>query len=286
MVAAIRFGVHSFIWKQEFFGNESYIFEQAQAWGFDGVEISTHYFADISPDTIKAYRDRYGIEITLCTSMPTGLSLTSDDPECWQKSVQYVKDAITFAQACDITQLSGPLIHPVSYLTGKPLQPEETPRLHQALTQIADALSQTNIKLAIEPLNRFQGYALNTVAQGLELLNHIGSPQLGLLLDLFHMNIEEKDIVKAFLAAGDKCFHVHACACDRGIPGSDTMPWPGLFQALDTLNFNGWIVIESFNREDQALATAARVWRPLADSSEQIARDGLQFLQHTYQATR
>ncbi len=286
MAATIRFGVHSFIWKQEFFGPENYIFEQAQAWGFDGVEISTHYFQDIDPQTLKRYRDDYQIDVTLCTSMPTGLSLTSEDPDCWQKSVQYVLDAIAFAQACDITQLSGPLIHPVSYLTGKPLQPEETPRMYQALTQIADALSKTKIKLAIEPLNRFQGYALNTVAQGLELLNHIGSPQLGLLLDLFHMNIEEKDVVKAFLAAGDKCFHVHACACDRGTPGTDTMAWPELFRALDTLNFDGWIVIESFNREDQALATAARVWRPLAESSERIARDGLQFLQHTYQATR
>lgn len=286
MAAEIRFGVHSFIWKQEFFGDESYIFEQAQAWGFDGVEISSHYFADIAPDTIKAYRDRYGIEITFCTSMPNGLSLTSEDSDCWQKSVQYVLDAITFAQACDITQLSGPLIHPVSYLTGKSLQSEEIPHLHQALTQIADALSKTKIKLAIEPLNRFQGYALNTVAQGLDLLQEIDSPQLGLLLDVFHMNIEEKDLVKAFEAAGEKCFHVHACACDRGTPGSDTMPWTDLFRALDRMDFQGWIVIESFNRDDQALATAARVWRPLADSSEQIARDGLQFLQHTYQATR
>lgn len=286
MPAPIRFGVHSFIWKKEFEGYESSIVEEAKVWGFDGLEISTHALDQIQPETLKAYRDRHEIELTLCTSMPPGLSLTTDDPECWQQSICYVQQAITFAKACNMTQVSGPLIHPVGHLSGQPLQEQEEKRLHQAFNQIAETLEKHEIRLALEPLNRFQGYAINTVVQGLDLLKAIDSPQLGLLLDLFHMNIEEKDIIQAFLQAGDRCFHVHACACDRGTPGTDTLPWPELFQALETIHYQGWIVIESFNAQDSELATSARVWRSLASSSEAIARDGLKFLRQTYQASQ
>ncbi|BAQ66054.1 sugar phosphate isomerase/epimerase [Geminocystis sp. NIES-3709] len=281
----IRFGVHTFIWKKEFLGHEEFIFDRAKSWGFDSVEIATHSFEQINPDTIKSYQDKYGLGISFCTSMPQGLSLTSADRQCWEESVNYVQKAIEFCQNCGITQLSGPLIHPVGYLSGKPLQDEEEKLLHQALREIADTVSNTEIKIAIEPLNRFQGYALNTVEQGLRLLNSIDCPHLGLLLDLFHMNIEEKDMIKAFLQAGKKCFHVHVSAKDRGTPGSDTLPWIELFNTLKTIEYQGLIVIESFNAEDTELATAAKIWRKVAPSSQYIAQEGLKFLHHTYQTS-
>lgn len=281
----IRFGVHTFIWKKEFLGDENFIFHQAKSWGFDDVEIATHSFEQVNPDRIKGYRDEYELGISFCTSMPQGLSLTSDNPEIWEESVNYVRKAIEFCQKCGITQLSGPLIHPVGYLSGKPLQQGEEKKLYQALQKIAEALVNTKIKLAIEPLNRFQGYALNTVEQGLSLLKSIDCDNMGLLLDLFHMNIEEKDIIKAFLQAGRKCFHIHVSAKDRGTPGSDTLPWAELFESLKTINYEGSIVIESFNPEDIELASAAKIWRKVAPSSQYIAQEGLKFLKHTYEAS-
>lgn len=282
--ASIKFGVHTFIWKKEFEGEESFIFEQAKSWGFAGVEISTHLFEQIDPDIIKDYRNRYGLEITLCTSMPQGLSLTTNDQQIRDQSIVYIQKAIAFCEACGITKLSGPLIHPVGYLTGHPPQELEKNLLLDSLVQVAESLCQTKIKLALEPLNRFQGYVLNTVEQGLEILETIGSPQLGLLLDLFHMNIEEKDVLSAFRLAGDRCFHIHACACDRGTPGTDSFPWQKWFEVLQSINYQDWIVIESFNFADPELATMARVWRSLAPSSEYIAREGLKFLTQTYKS--
>jgi D-psicose/D-tagatose/L-ribulose 3-epimerase len=279
---AIKFGVHTFIWKKEFEGQEAFIFEQAKSWGFSGVEISTHLFEQIDPAIIHDYRNRYGLDITLCTSMLQGLSLTTNDQQIRDQAIAYIQKAIAFCEACGITKLSGPLIHPVGYLSGLPLQEFEKIFLLDTLKVVAEFLSRTEIKLALEPLNRFQGYALNTVEQGLELLEAVGSPQVGLLLDLFHMNIEEKDILGAFRLAGDRCFHIHACACDRGTPGTDSFPWQKWFEVLRDLNYQNWIVIESFNFADPELATMARVWRSLAPSSEYIAREGLKFLTQTY----
>jgi len=285
MSLSIKFGVHTFIWKQEFEGAEEVIFQEAYDWGFDGVEIASHLFEQIDPYRLKNYREKYGLELTFCTSLPTGLSLTSSNQEIWQESIEYVNKAIAFCQACEISHLSGPLIHPVGYLTGKPLEKAEDSRLREGLKRIAETLDKTEIKLAIEPLNRFQGYALNTVEQGLDFLQSIGSSQLGLLLDLFHMNIEEKDICKSFLKAGNSCFHIHFCAKDRGIPGSDNFNWPELIQTLSILEYQGWMVIESFNFNDPEFASAARIWRPLAESSYQIAQEGIQFLRRSFGET-
>jgi D-psicose/D-tagatose/L-ribulose 3-epimerase len=280
----IHFGLHTFLWKKEFLGEEDYIFEEAKAWGADGVEISTHFFEQIDPKSLRKYREKSGLQLTLCTSLPQGLSLTTEDEACWQDSITYLQKAIQFCQDCGITQLSGPFPHPVGYLSGQPPQEREKVRMYRAFQEVANSLVKTEIQLAIEPLNRFQGYALNTVEQGLELLAAVDCPQLGLLLDLFHMNIEEKDVLQAFRQAGDNCFHIHACAKDRGTPGSDSFAWANWFEVLQEINYQGWVTIESFNFEDRELASGARLWRSLAPSSADIAQDGLKFLKQTYQA--
>ncbi|MBE9202233.1 sugar phosphate isomerase/epimerase [Synechocystis salina LEGE 06099] len=279
----IKFGVHTFIWKKEFLGEEEYVFAEAKAWGFDGVEIASHFFDQIDPGSLKDFAWQSGLELTFCTSLPPGLSLTTEDEAGWRDSIAYLQRAIAFCQQCGITQLSGPFPHPVGQLSGEPLQTKEAIRMQDAFKLVAETLVKTDIRLAIEPLNRFQGYALNTVSQGLELLDAVDCSQLGLLLDLFHMNIEEKDVLQAFHQAGSSCFHIHACAKDRGTPGSDSFPWDDWFQVLQEINYRGWVTIESFNFEDKELASGARLWRPLAPSSADIARDGVKFLRQTYQ---
>ncbi|MBE9241393.1 sugar phosphate isomerase/epimerase family protein [Synechocystis salina] len=279
----IKFGVHTFIWKKEFLGQEEYIFRDAKVWQFDGVEIASHFFDQIDPGRLKDFAHQSGLELTFCTSLPQGLSLTSEDETCWRDSIAYLQRAIVFCQQCGITQLSGPFPHPVGYLSGEPLQKKEAIRMQDAFKLVAETLVKTDLKLAIEPLNRFQGYALNTVEQGLALLDAVNCDQLGLLLDLFHMNIEEKDVLQAFRRAGNKCFHIHACAKDRGTPGSDSFAWSDWFKVLQEINYQGWVTIESFNFEDQELASGARLWRPLAPTSADIARDGVKFLRQTYQ---
>ncbi|UAJ74000.1 sugar phosphate isomerase/epimerase [Synechocystis sp. PCC 7339] len=279
----IKFGVHTFIWKKEFLEEEEYVFAEAKAWGFDGVEIASHFFDQIDPGRLKDFACQSGLELTFCTSLPPGLSLTTEDEAGWRDSIAYLQRAIAFCQQCGITQLSGPFPHPVGQLSGEPLQKKETIRMQDAFKLVAETLVKTDIRLAIEPLNRFQGYALNTVSQGLELLDAVNCSQLGLLLDLFHMNIEEKDVLQAFHQAGSSCFHIHACAKDRGTPGSDSFPWDDWFQVLQEINYRGWVTIESFNFEDKELASGARLWRPLAPSSADIARDGVKFLRQTYQ---
>ena len=122
--------------------------------------------------------------------------------------------------------------------------------------------------MAIEPLNRFETDLVNTVEQGLDLCDRIGRDNVGLLLDTFHMNIEEKSIPDAVRMAGERVFHVHTSENDRGAPGSGHIDWEGLFSALGDIGYDGQLVIESFTPEIKEIARAVSLWRPVAASGD------------------
>ena len=119
---------------------------------------------------------------------------------------------------------------------------------------------------------------INTVDQALELLDAVDHSACGLLLDTFHMNVEEKHPAAAARAAAGRIAHVHACGTDRGSPGADAFEWPVFLAALRDAGYDGPLCIESFTAANEAIATAASIWRPLAPSPDALAADGLAFL--------
>jgi len=98
------------------------------------------------------------------------------------------------------------------------------------------------------------------------------------MLDTFHMNIEEKSYRGALECAGDLLYHVHCCGNDRGTPGTGLINWDEVFETLAKINYNRWLVIESFVPNIEAIAAAAAIWRDIAPSAEALATEGLTFL--------
>ena len=150
------------------------------------------------------------------------------------------------------------------------------------MRQAADYAGAKGIKLAVEPLNRFETDLLNTVDQGLDWLGRLSRDNVGLLLDTFHMNIEERSISEAIRRAGKKVFHFHGCSNDRGTPGKDHLPWDDIVGALRAIGYEGPTVIEAFTPEVREIARAVSIWRPLAESQDALARDGLSFLKQAF----
>ena len=132
----------------------------------------------------------------------------------------------------------------------------------------------------MEPLNRFETDFLNTVDQGLQMISEVKSPALKLLLDTFHMNIEEKKPADAIRRAGKHVGHIHASASDRGTPGNDHVDWSGVAEALQDIHYSGAVVIESFTQDVKVIAGAAH-WRKIEPNRDDIARQGLAFLRKT-----
>ena len=143
---------------------------------------------------------------------------------------------------------------------------------------MGETLTANGMVLAIEPLNRFETYFLNTAADAARLCDQIDHPNIGILFDTFHANIEEKDIAAGIRTVGRHLRHVHTCENDRGIPGSGHVEWSGVFQALRDLRYDGWLTIESFGFNIGDISAAAAIWRDIEKTPESIAFEGVKFL--------
>ncbi len=149
---------------------------------------------------------------------------------------------------------------------------------------LGPVLERHGVTVALEPLNRFETYFLNTAADAVALCDAIGHPNVGILFDTFHANIEEKDIGRAYRAVAKHLKHVHTCENDRGIPGSGHVEWNDVFAALREAKYDGWLTIESFGFALGELSAAASIWRDIEPSPELIAWEGVKFLKRNMAA--
>jgi D-psicose/D-tagatose/L-ribulose 3-epimerase len=249
-------------------------------WGFDVLELPLEAPGDWDPGRTAECLAEAGLEATICVAMTPERDLTTTDREVVAATQDYLRLAVEAAARIGAATVAGPIYAPVGR-TWRMAPGERTAvleRLVANLRPVADHAAEHGVRLGIEPLNRFETSVLNTVDQALEVVSRIDSPACGLLLDTFHMNIEEKDPQAAVRAAAGRIVHVHVCGNDRGAPGADHIDWPGTLAAVADTGYDGPLVIESFTGENQAIATAASIWRRLAPTQDEIAVDGLAFL--------
>jgi D-psicose/D-tagatose/L-ribulose 3-epimerase len=247
--------------------------------GFDVVELQVENPGDWDPGRAAELLEEQGLGASLCAVMPPGRDLLGDADEV-ASTQDYLRHCIDVAERIGSRAVGGPIYSAVgrTWL----LEPAERRRtieqLVEALRPVADYAGEHGVALALEPLNRYETSLINTAEQGLEVVAQLGSDALGLLLDTYHMNIEEKSPAGAIRLAGSRLVHVHACGSDRGTPGADHLDWPAIATALRDVAYDGAVCIESFTSENKTIAVAASIWRPLAQSQDALARDGLAFL--------
>jgi D-psicose/D-tagatose/L-ribulose 3-epimerase len=276
----MRIGASTYIWASPFGDDQLHLTDHVAEMGFDVLEICIEDPARVTPERVLEAADRAGVGLSVCGAFGPDRDLSADDADQRERGLEYVKTCIDIAAAVGSPHVAGPMYS----ATGKArLLPDDEREQQRAwavenIGRAADYAAERDVRLAIEPLNRFETDRVNTVAQGVELCERIGRDNVGLLLDTFHMNIEERSIPDAIRAAGARAFHVHTCENDRGTPGSGHVEWDGVFGALADIGYDGLIAIEAFTPEIQEIARAVSNWRPVAASQDDLARDGLRFL--------
>ncbi|MGI6114256.1 MAG: TIM barrel protein [Mahellales bacterium] len=278
------YGISSFVWTSPFSDATLDLLDKAKDMGFDYFEICIEDPSTINVHKIKPALQRVGIGALICGAFGPARDISSEDPQIRQQGIEYIKCCVDFAAQLNSDLVSGPMYS----ATGKARLLTDSEKEQQwdwaveGLKVCADYAAAKGVKLAIEPLNRFETDFINTVDQGLELLTRIGYDNVGFLLDTFHMNIEEVDIAAAIERASGKVFNFHACSNTRGTPGEDHLDWASIAKALDRIGYTGPIVIESFTTKITEIAKAVSLWRPLAASQDELARKGLAFLKKTF----
>jgi D-psicose/D-tagatose/L-ribulose 3-epimerase len=255
---------------------------QLAAWGFDVAELPIEELGDWDPSRSADLLARLGLGATVCAVMPPGRELVEAAPSVVAATQAYLSGCIDMAAAVGSGVVAGPMYSSVgrTWRMSADERRRVGEQLRSALAPVAEYAGARGVRLAVEPLNRYETSVLNTVEQGLELLDGLPSELVGLALDTYHLNIEEQDPPAAVRMAGaaGRLAHVQVCANDRGAPGADHMDWPALRSALEDAGYAGPLCIESFTADNATIATAASIWRPLARTQDAIATDGLAFL--------
>lgn len=274
----MKFGINTFLWSIEFGEKQFALLDGIRERGFDGVEIPLIHPEDFEAAKIHRAITGSGLECTVCQVLPRGLSLISPDAAIRRATVDHVRVCAEKTAEAGAHIMAGPVYNPVGVFTGVRRTSEEWTRAVEGYRELGPALAKVGVHLALEPLNRFETYFLNTTADAVALCTEVAHPNIGILWDTFHANIEEKHSGNALLASGKYLKHVHTCENDRGTPGTGHVNWDGVFSALEQLGYNGWLTIESFGFAAGELSAAASIWRDLEKTSEEIAWNGLTFL--------
>jgi D-psicose/D-tagatose/L-ribulose 3-epimerase len=253
---------------------------RVRAFGFDVIELPIENLGDWDPARAREVLHKNQLSATTCAVMSPDRDLVSGDSAVVESTQAYLNGAIDAAAAVGAKTFAGPIYSPVgkTWAMNASERASAVSRLVENLRPVADQAAKRGVTLAVEPLNRFETSFMNTAEQVMEVVDRVRSPSVGVLLDTFHMNIEERDPAAAIRTCGGHLAHFHACGCDRGAPGGDQIPWPRMASALRDVGYRGPIVIESFTIENQAIARAAAIWRALAPTQDAIATEGLSFL--------
>ncbi|MCB9108081.1 MAG: sugar phosphate isomerase/epimerase [Anaerolineales bacterium] len=277
----MKFGANTWIWFSPFtMAQLTTTAERMAEAGFDLIEFPIETIDGFDYAEAAAIARDHGLGTSTCAAMGPDRDLIHPDEAIRDNGLAYIRHCIEAARTLGSSTLVGPIYSAV----GRTWQatPDERSRdidlLVRQLSKLAAYAADYGVTLCIEPLNRFETSFINTVEQAIEVIDRVDHPHCKLLLDTFHMNIEELSLGDAIRTAGPRVGHFHACENGRGAPGSGHVPWDDVAQGLRDIDYNGAVVIESFTAEVKSIARAAAIWRPLAPTQDAIAYDGLTFL--------
>jgi D-psicose/D-tagatose/L-ribulose 3-epimerase len=284
----MKVGMNMLLWTGHVRAEHFALFAVLKRAGFDGLEIPV--FNTEAPADFRKIRSAALNEGLQCNAITILANEAQDavSPERARRqgAIDHMRRAIDCAHDLSAEVLAGPYYQVLGQFTGHgPTEQELTwaADFHRATADIAQA---AGMSCAIEPLNRFEAYLINTTAQAAAHVCRVNHPNFGAMYDTFHANIEEKDQEAAIaeLHAVGGLRHVHISENDRGTPGRGHIDFPKIIAKLKSLGYDDWLTIEAFGQALPDLAAATRIWRPLFPNPEQVYTEGCRLIRELWEA--
>jgi D-psicose/D-tagatose/L-ribulose 3-epimerase len=272
-------GIHYGYWAQCWNSDPFQFIVRAQTCGFDVLEINTPAVILLSHkerDALKTAAETAGIAFTYSVGMKEEMDLASEDTATRKRGVAFLKDV---TQAVKI--MGGSILAGVTYgswprkLAGKEDKRVLTDRAVAEVREAIKFAEDCEVTFCLEVVNRFEHFMMNTAAEAVAFAKRVDSPNCKLLLDTFHMNIEEDSFRNALLEAGNLLGHFHLGETNRRPPGLGRIPWPEIFVTLQEINYQGVVVLEPFIVPGGEIGHTVPIYRDLLgnrDIDEEAAR--------------
>jgi D-psicose/D-tagatose/L-ribulose 3-epimerase len=276
-----KFGVDTFIWSENFGEKDLWILEKSKTLGFKTLDIAIAHPETFPTEAVKARKNELGIEVVTTTTLNRNTNLIDPDAEIRANGVRSLKMLVDINAALDSKILGGVNYAAWGYFTGKPRTQQEWDWSIAAMGEVANyARERGDLVIALEPVNRFETHFLNIAEDAVRYCKEVGTGNVKVHLDTFHMIREETSYTEAVETCGKEYLgYVHVCENNRGIPGTGLVPWKEFFTAIKKIGYTGPLVIESFDPSFEELNRLCAIWRKLAESGEALAVQGLANLQ-------
>ena len=265
-------GMHYGYWTQ-YWGSEPLQFvKRAKKCGFDILEVNAPKVArmsDAERDVLKGAIADAGLSLTYSIGMTADMDLVSEDTATRQKGIAFLQQV-----ARAMKHMGGTVLAGINYSSWpRKLLPDEdkqilTDRAIEGVREAIKAAEDNDVIFCVEVVNRFEQFIMNTAAEGIAFAERVGSPNCKILLDTFHMNIEEDSLRGSIVEAGNWLGHFHLGETNRRPPGRGRIPWPEIFGALREINYQGAVVMEPFLLPGGEVGRDISVYRDLLGSAD------------------
>lgn len=280
----MQFGASTFLWVSPFGTDAFDLAYKVRDMGFDILEVAVEQQEIVDWKKLKEIVKETGLKVTISGAFGAERDISNEDPRIREQGLKYINDCVRIAADMESPVFCGPVYSAVGKTRAIPEDQKKRERdwCVENLRKAARAAAESGVTIGLEPLNRFESDMVNTAAQAVSIVTEVSDPALKIALDTFHCNIEEKNIPDAIREVGTLLCHVQGNESDRGTPGTGHLDWTGIREALEEIGYEGAMVIETFGAPSKELARAACIWRPLAGSPDELAREGLAFYKELF----
>jgi D-psicose/D-tagatose/L-ribulose 3-epimerase len=273
----MKFGMNVLLWAMELDQTVEPLLAPLKQMGYDGIEVPL-FNLDIDGHGWRRRMTDHGLGCTAVTVVTASTNPISADATIRQAGVDHLRRALDCCAELGATHLVGPFHSALGEFTGAGPTTDEWERGLDTMRLVAEHAGQVGVTLALEALNRFECYFLNTSADLARFVAEVGHTNCRAMYDTFHSHIEEKSTAGAIRDVADVLCHVHISENDRSTPGAGNVRWDETFNTLLAVDYDGWMTIEAFGNSLSAIAAATKIWRQMYESEFQLARDGLAFM--------
>ena len=273
----MKHGIYYAYWEKEWQADYLYYIKKAAKLGFDIMEISAAPLTNYSTEQINEIKKcaaDCNITLTCGYGPKENQNIASSDPAIRKNAESFFTNLLQIMEKGGIKLIGGGLYSywPVDY--SKPINKEEDwHRSVEGVAKVAKIAKELGIDYCLESLNRFEGYLINTAAEAVKFVKEVDNTNVKVMLDTFHMNIEEDSIGGAIRTAGKYLGHLHTGECNRRVPGQGRTPWREVAEALHDINYQGAVVMEPFVKMGGEVGSDIKVWRDISGNADEEKLD-------------
>jgi len=274
----MRIGFNLLLWTTHVLDEHMPTIEALKRTGYDGIEVPIFRGEPAYYAALGRRLDDLGLARTCVTVIPEVELNPLGTAEQAQKGLDYMRHVLDCAAASGCELVCGPVHSVLGHFTGTGPTAVEKDRAVAFHTSLAEHAEKLRVPVMLEPLNRFECYFLNTLADTATHLARVNHPYIQAMYDSFHANIEEKNLTGVIELHRDSIAHVHISENDRGTPGRGHIDFAAIFAALQAIGYDGWLTIEAFGRSLPELAGATKVWRDFFPDPRQVYEEGFRLI--------